>query len=78
MFNPSLLFKFKGMKDRFVQNHPKFVPFLKAVQQAGVEEGMVIEFKVTAADGKVISSNIRVQQSDVELFNQASELLGGL
>ncbi len=78
MFNPAILFKFKGMKDKFVQNHPKFVPFLQAIQKAGIAEGMVIEFKVTTADGQVINSNIQVQEGDVELFNEISQLLGDM
>ena len=74
MFNPSMLFKFKAMKDAFVENHPKMPQFFKAVQNIGIREGMVIDFKVTTPEGKAITANMRVKQSDVEMLNELLSL----
>jgi len=74
MINPAKLFKFKGAWDKFTQNHPKFPLFINAVHDSGLEEGTIIEINVTTAEGKTFSTNIKVSQSDKELFDELSEL----
>lgn len=62
--------KLMGLKDKFNasrRSHPKFVQFVEAV--AGrIEKGTVVDVKVTLPDGKVIESNINVNDDDVELL----------
>lgn len=65
--NPMQLLKLKGMWDQFTQRHPKFPAFLKALTQGAVTEGSVIEITVTTADGRRISSNLKVTKEDMEL-----------
>ncbi len=74
MMNPAKLFKIKGAWDKFSQNHPRFVQFLWAMNKDGIKEGTIIEIHVTTAEGKNISSNLKITQSDIELFNELSEL----
>ena len=74
MMNPEKLFKIKGAWDKFSQNHPRFVQFLWAMNKDGIKEGTIIEIHVTTAEGKNISSNLKITQSDIELFNELSEL----
>lgn len=74
MMNPAKLFKIKGAWDKFSQNHPRFVQFLGAMNKDGIKEGTIIEIHVTTAEGKNISSNLKITQSDIELFNELSEL----
>ena len=75
MINPAKLFKLKGAWDVFSQNHPKFPKFMNAIYQNGMQEGTIIEINVTTADGKTLSSNIKLKESDVILFSELSELL---
>ncbi len=74
MLNPAKLFKIKGAWDRFVQNHPKFPMFLQAINRGAIREGSIVEIKVTTPEGKEISSNVKVSASDIELFQEISEM----
>lgn len=75
MKNPAAIFKIKGLWDQFVQNHPKFPMFLTALKNSGVQEGTVIEVQVTQPDGQQMKTNIKVSQSDIELFEQLKGLM---
>lgn len=66
--------KIMNAKKQFQTNHPKFVSFLNAVFSGGVEEGTVIEITVTKPGQKAVTSNIRVQPSDLELLGTLGEL----
>ena len=70
MKNPAALFKIKGLWERFVENHPKFPMFLNALKTSGISEGSVLEIQVTH-----MKTNIKVSQSDMELFEQLKELM---
>ncbi len=74
MKNPAALFKFKGLWDKFVQNHPKFPMFINALKNSGISEGSVLEIQVTQPDGQHMKTNIKVSQEDMELFEQLREL----
>lgn len=75
MINPGKLLKLKKAWDTFETNHPKFPKFLKEVSRNAIEEGTIIEINVTTPEGKTISSNIRITQSDKEMFNELSDLM---
>ena len=64
------LLKFKGAWDTFTQNHPKFVPFMQAVGREAIEDGTNIEVKVTSPEGKEYNTNMKITQSDLDLFAQ--------
>lgn len=68
--NPMAFLQLKDSWKRFVQNHPKFPLFWKAVYKNSLEVGTVIEFKVTAPDGKELASNLKVQESDLEFLKE--------
>lgn len=68
--DPMQLFKLKGMWDQFTKRHPKFPAFLKAMTQGDITEGSVIEITVTTAEGKAISSNLKVTKEDMELVEE--------
>lgn len=61
-------------KNKFVQNHPKFTAFLSAVYSRGIEAGTVIEITVTRPGEGPVTSNIRVQESDLELLRSLQDL----
>ncbi len=66
--------KMKSLWDTFTLNHPKFPSFMNAVQKNGLEEGNIIEINITTKDGSILSSNIKLTQSDIEMFHELSEL----
>lgn len=62
------IMKIKGAWDTFTKNHPKFMPFMQAVGKEAIGEGTIIEVKVTAPDGREYNTNMKLTQSDMDLF----------
>lgn len=62
------IMKIKGAWDTFTKNHPKFMPFMQAVGREAIGEGTIIEVKVTAPDGREYNTNMKLTQSDMDLF----------
>lgn len=73
MMNPAKLLKLKNAWDAFSINHPKFPKFLTAVKNNAIKEGTIIEINITTAEGKSLSSNLKLTQSDIELINELSK-----
>ena len=74
MINPSSAMKFMNSKNKFSENHPKFVAFLRNVFGSGVPEGTIIEVTVTKPGEKPVTSNIKVKQSDLDMLQSLREL----
>lgn len=74
MINPSAIMKMMNAKNKFTENHPKFVAFLSAVFSGGIEEGTIIEITVTKPNQEPITTNMKVKQSDLELMQELQEL----
>lgn len=72
--NPASIMKIMNAKNTFTANHPRFSAFLSAVFQGGVEEGTIIEITVQKPGQTPVTSNIKVQQSDLELLQGLGEL----
>ncbi len=74
--NPGILLKLMNAKNTFTRNHPKFEAFLQAVFLGGnaIPEGTVIEISVTRPGEETITTNLRVQQSDLELLEELKNL----
>lgn len=72
--NPVMLLQLKASWDRFNQDHPKFLKFWRAAYKNGLEEGTIVEFKITAPDGKEMGSNLKLKSEDVELMRQVLEM----
>ena len=72
--NPTILFKMKGMWDRFTRNHPKFPLFLRAAQQKGIQEGTIIAVSITTPSGEKLETNLRVTADDMALFEELKSL----
>lgn len=67
MMNPAAMMKVMQAKNVFEKNHPKFMAFLHAVFSSKIEEGTIIEIKVQKPGEDPIVTNIKVQQSDLDL-----------
>lgn len=75
MMNPARLFKIKGAWDEFTRNHPKFPMFVNAVKSNGIHEGTIMEITMTTPEGKTLSTNIKVTQTDRELFEELGDMM---
>lgn len=73
--NAASILKLMNARNQFNHNHPKFGAFLKAVFSKQMEEGTVIELSVTRPGEEPITTNIKVQQSDLELLDELKELM---
>lgn len=74
--NPGMLLKLMNAKNVFSQNHPKFEAFIHTVFMSGngIPEGTVIEVTVTRPGEEPITTNLRIQQSDLELLEELKNL----
>lgn len=74
MINPASLMKAKRALDQFSSNHPKFVSFFRATLQSGVPEETIIEITVTKPGENPVTTNMKVQPSDIELFRELKNI----
>lgn len=65
--NPLAIMKIKQSMTTFTANHPKFVMFLKNVFSNEIEPGTVIEISVQRPGMEKVTTNMKVQQSDLDL-----------
>ncbi|MBQ7148152.1 MAG: hypothetical protein IJR96_05315 [Pseudobutyrivibrio sp.] len=73
-FNPADLFKVRSAAETFNANHPKLIPFFGAAKNKAMTPGSVIEISVTDPSGERIETNLRVQESDLELIRLLMEM----
>lgn len=72
--NPQMMMKVMAALGQFRSNHPKFFTFLNAVIKPGIPEGTIIEMTVTKPGEEPITTNIKVMQSDLELFEEIKHM----
>ena len=68
--------KADAVKNRMakLRHAPSQVPVvLETVYRQGLVEGTVLEFRVTTPDGKVLTSNMKVSQADLDLLKQIQD-----
>ena len=70
---PTDIFKMKGYWDKFCQNHPRFPMFLQAARNGMIEEGSIIDLKITSPDGRTINTNVKLTASDLEMFREMGQ-----
>ncbi len=66
--NPLTIMKIKQSITAFTANHPKFVMFLKDVFSDEMEPGTIIEISVQRPGKEKVTTNMKVQQSDLDLL----------
>ena len=66
--------KLRSQLDTFQRNHPKFAPFLDAVNKNALREGTIIEISVTSPEGRHYETNLKVNQEDLAFLRSLEEL----
>ncbi len=74
MLNPMKLMQLKSAWDQFSGAHPKFLSFLNAVPSSGIEEGSIIEITVKNPNGKTLSANLKLKDTDIQMFETLKDL----
>lgn len=72
--NPFGLMKLKPLFETFCQDHPKILMFFAAAA-GSVDKDSVVEVSVKTSDGKIMKTNILVNENDVELFEELKKLI---
>lgn len=76
MMNPAAMMQIMTALKKFESTHPKFVAFIKTMFGKGITEGTIIELTIINPGQDPVTTNIRVQQSDLELVKQLQDLAG--
>ena len=74
MMYPASIMKLMNAKNKFTENHPKFTAFLNAVFSGGITEGTIIEITVTKPGEEAVTTNMKITQSDLDLFSELKDL----
>lgn len=74
-FNPMKLMQLKTHWGKFSKAHPKFQSFLGAAGNK-IEEGSVIDIKITGPDGHAIETNLKMNKDDVAFIQAIKSLRG--
>lgn len=72
--NPASMLKIMKAKKKFSENHPKFFSFLKNVMRDGMPVDTIMEITVTKPGMPPVTTNIKVKESDLELFEELKEI----
>lgn len=72
--NPAAMMKAMSAMNTFKANHPKFMAFLSYVFSSGFPAGTVIEITVTKPGEEPVTSNMKVTQSDLDLFDSLKDV----
>ena len=72
--NPMNILQLQQRFQIFQQEHPKIIAFFKAIGKDSMQEGTVIDIKVTTPDGKEIASNMKITANDITTFKQAMDI----
>lgn len=51
------------------------MPFMQAVGQEAIADGTIIEVKVVSPEGKEYNTNMKITQSDLDLFAQLKGMM---
>lgn len=72
--NPQMMMKVMSAIGVFKNNHPKFFTFLQTVVRPGIPVDTIIEVTVTKPGEEPVTTNIKVQQSDLDLIDSLRNL----
>lgn len=73
--NPQNMLQILGALNNFRSTHPKFAGFIAMMLRTGVPEGTVIEVTVTKPGEEGVTTNMKVTESDIRLFEALKEMV---
>lgn len=73
--NPMQIMKLADRWRIFSSQHPRFVDFVRDIGRSSMQEGTILELKVTEPDGRVKVTNIRLTQEDLESIGIIKDLI---
>ena len=73
--NPMQIMKLADRWRIFSSQHPRFVDFVRDIGRSSMQEGTILELKVTEPDGCVKVTNIRLTQEDLESIGIIKDLI---
>ena len=69
MINPGMMMKLMNAKNTFESNHPKFAAFVSRFFMGGaITEGTIIEITITRPGEEPVSTNLKVQKSEMKII----------
>ncbi|MCD8118546.1 MAG: hypothetical protein LUE29_03525 [Lachnospiraceae bacterium] len=71
--NPKTIMKLMNARNELFDRHPKLSGFLQAAQ-GELQEGAVIDLAITAPDGHVIKTNMKIQPEDMQLLESLKDI----
>lgn len=74
--NPMEMMKLGERFRIFQSQHPRAIAFVQDVASNAIQEGTVMELKVTTPDGRERITNIRLSAEDLETINILKNLKG--
>ena len=75
MMNAATMMKLMNAKNIFEKNHPRFVAFVKQVVLGGrLQEGTILEMTITRPGEEPITTNLKITESDLQLFEELKNL----
>ncbi len=72
--NPFGMLKIKPLFEQFCQDHPKVLMFFAAAAGT-IDKDSVLEVSVKTSDGKIMKTNILVNDNDVAIFNEMKKMI---
>lgn len=66
------MLQLKNAWSTFTRNHPKFPRFLQAAGSC-IGKDTIIEIRVTTAEGRVLETNLKVKESDIDLVKSLAK-----
>ncbi|MCR5665945.1 MAG: hypothetical protein K6G01_03885 [Eubacterium sp.] len=66
--------KIKGIKEEFEKNHPGVTHFFHDEIMSGLPEGTIVEISVTKPGEEKVTTNMKVNEKDREIFKTLGDL----
>lgn len=73
--NPAMIMKLLSAKKQLETNHPKFMAFIRTAFSKPIEQDTIFEITMTRPGEAPITTNLKVLESDLELFKAMSEII---
>lgn len=73
--NPMEMIKLKGLYEQFVKRHSRLPQFAQKAASS-IQEGTVVDMKITLPDGETFMTNVKVLPEDMEMISALKKMHG--